>query len=221
MARPALRPPHHHLMGTVRICSVDGCGRKHDSRGFCTSHARRALRLGLIPIVQPKSVLAETLRDRLYRHGWNVMPSGCWDWAAARRHGYGCLGAPGNAGTVQAHRASYEVHVGPIPDGLFVMHTCDNPPCVNPDHLRLGTPRDNMADMIAKGRDNFLGLVVGRSGGRPKLTADAVGEIRRLAESGVPRSDLVNRFGISKSQVGKIVSSSQWTSTASPQGVPR
>lgn len=77
---------------------------------------------------------------------------GCWLWTASTNHwGYGQLSCPGRS-YLRAHRLSYEMHVGPIPDGLFVCHRCDVPACVRPDHLFLGTPKDNVDDMVAKGR---------------------------------------------------------------------
>ena len=75
----------------------------------------------------------------------------CWLWTAGRnRLGYGFLMVNGK--TTSAHRFSYMLHHGEIHDGLHVMHACDNPPCVNPKHLSLGTMKDNIADSIAKGR---------------------------------------------------------------------
>ena len=75
----------------------------------------------------------------------------CWTWTAScNKWGYGQFRLNGRC--VLAHRAAYVFEHGPIPDGLFVMHLCDNPPCVNPAHLTLGTHTDNMADMKAKGR---------------------------------------------------------------------
>lgn len=84
------------------------------------------------------------------------VPDGCWLWTAGRdSDGYGKL-AIGLGGKEQrhtrAHRFAYEAFNGPIPDGMVVMHTCDNPPCVRPDHLVLGTPLDNNDDKVAKGR---------------------------------------------------------------------
>lgn len=74
----------------------------------------------------------------------------CWIWTGCRSHNYGLMGA--NKTRILAHRFSWELHNGPIPDGLGVLHRCDNPPCVNPDHLFLDTFEDNMKDKIAKGR---------------------------------------------------------------------
>lgn len=79
---------------------------------------------------------------------------GCWTWQAARdRKGYGKIGAPGRAGWLFAHRVSYEIATGiTLTPDVLVLHRCDNPPCVRPDHLFLGTHADNVADKIRKGR---------------------------------------------------------------------
>ncbi|MGW2169160.1 HNH endonuclease signature motif containing protein [Streptomyces sp. NPDC001705] len=85
---------------------------------------------------------------------------GCWEWGASRhRNGYGQFHLPGKRHAL-AHRASWLLLFGPIPDGLHVLHRCDNRPCVRPDHLFLGTRVDNMQDMAAKGRR-------GRTGPKP------------------------------------------------------
>ena len=76
--------------------------------------------------------------------------SGCWLWTVAANGGYGHLKRAGKR--LLAHRVSWEIHNGAIPDGLWVLHRCDNPPCVNPAHLFLGTPGDNVLDCVSKGR---------------------------------------------------------------------
>lgn len=89
---------------------------------------------------------------------WSYVQRGdeCWTWIGARdANGYGRLSLPGR-GTIGAHRVSWELHRGEIPDGLCVLHRCDNPPCVWPEHLFLGTHADNVADRIAKGRSRYV-----------------------------------------------------------------
>lgn len=97
-------------------------------------------------------------------------PGGCWIWTSRRdRKGYGRIGksqgSRDSTRMVFAHRWSYEIHKGEIPDGLFVLHSCDNPPCVNPDHLRVGTHQDNMRDMMDRGRS-------WRGGPKPRQAID-------------------------------------------------
>lgn len=78
----------------------------------------------------------------------------CWGWSGGTTvWGYGVVGAGRKgSGMLLAHRVSYQLEYGPIPNGAFVRHVCDNPPCTNPAHLVLGTPADNTADAIARGR---------------------------------------------------------------------
>ena len=85
--------------------------------------------------------------------------NGCWEWQASRnKKGYGTIGdGNGRKGrTILSHRVSYEMFIGPIPSGIFVMHKCDNPRCVNPYHLKAGTAQDNSTDMTYKGRQKGL-----------------------------------------------------------------
>jgi len=80
-----------------------------------------------------------------------IAPSGCWEWTGWTAHGYGYF-RHDDGRDWRAPRASYELFVGPIPEGMNVLHHCDNPPCVRPDHLYAGTSSDNMRDCVVRGR---------------------------------------------------------------------
>lgn len=117
-------------------------------------------------------------------------------------HGHIRIGSrtDGSRKLAQTHRISWEIHFGEIPDGLWVLHRCDNPPCVRPDHLFLGTPAINSTDMMSKGRNFFPGP---RS--RRKLSLDDDAEIVRLLSSGFTQAAVATRFNISQPMVVKVL----------------
>jgi hypothetical protein len=149
-------------------------------------------------------------------------PEGCWEWKAARTgNGYGAFRMPRHGKQEGAHRVAYELAHGSIPDEMFVCHVCDNPLCVNPAHLFLGTSADNTQDRSAKGRtskgDKHIFRIHperharGERVGAAKLTEDQVLSIRHEYESGgVTLRDLGERFGISSVQCGNIVRGDSW-----------
>lgn len=125
----------------------------------------------------------------------------CWEWTRGRTsRGYGVIRYGGKQ--TLAHRFSYEYYVGEIPKGKSVLHLCDNPPCVNPEHLVLGTQLDNMRDCMAKGR-----YVCGERHKHSKLNNDLVLAIR--ASSGSQRQ-IAKRFGTSQPTVCEVKTRKRW-----------
>jgi hypothetical protein len=150
-----------------------------------------------------------SLEDRLWRR---VDKSGdCWLWTGAcDSKGYGHLGVGGAGGkTVKACRVVYELTYGPIPKALCVLHKCDNPLCVRPDHLFLGTQTDNLADMTAKGRRRYREHK-GSENGRAKLSESHVLEIRKRAAAGELRSNLAEEFSMCWTTIDRIVKGHLW-----------
>lgn len=135
-------------MKATRSCTIPECDSPARTRGLCNSHYNGMLRSGEIDVL-PRLSLAERFTRRLV-----TMPSGCIEWTGATNsNGYGHLGRGGRREPkVMAHRLAWELARGPIPAGMHVCHSCDNPPCCNVEHLFLGTRSDNMSDMVSKGR---------------------------------------------------------------------
>jgi hypothetical protein len=154
-------------------------------------------------------------KERILRN-ISVMPSGCWEWQL--RYGYnrkwskaqyGEVAIPtGKRGSrkVLAHRLSYEAFVGPITDGLWVLHSCDNTLCCNPDHLFLGTSEDNVNDCKRKNR-----TAAGEFNGNAKITTNDVLTIRRMAwVFRLPHKCIADLYGLSASHVYGIVTGRSW-----------
>lgn len=127
----------------------------------------------------------------------------CWNWTAAKNErGYGKYGA--DRAWVLAHRKAYELLCGPIPSGFEVCHSCDNPSCINPFHLFLGTHQENMEDMAAKGRH---GKAIGEQQGSSKLTTANVIMIRT---SPLPSTKLAVILGVSATRIQQIRKGKGW-----------
>jgi len=132
----------------------------------------------------------------------------CLEWTANRnRLGYGLFQISGKS--ERAHRVAWEMANGPIPPGLCVLHRCDNPPCVNSEHLFLGTHTDNMHDMFAKGR-GIVARARGEQNGSAKLTEEKVRRIFQLRREGWMQARLALEFGVSETSITLILSRKRW-----------
>lgn len=182
-------------------CEVDGCDSAHFGLGLCVKHHARLKRNGT---TDPGPMAAGSPEERFWRHVRKA--DGCWLWTAwTNNNGYGTFGGGQGKMRVYAHRFSYELHKGEIPKGLHVLHSCDVPACVNPDHLRAGTALDNLGEAAAKGR-----VAHGERNGHAKLTAQQVAEIRARSMAGQSYSQIAAIYGVSCSQVGRIVTRKAW-----------
>jgi hypothetical protein len=145
----------------------------------------------------------------------------CWEWTAAMftASGYGCFGYQGKP--QGAHRVSWILSNGPIPDGLWVLHRCDNRKCVRPLHLFLGTAVDNARDMTAKGRNvpptgdahwmrQLKGAQAGVANHNAKLNETTVAEVKVALVTGEGPSSLARRFGVKPASISLILSGQNW-----------
>lgn len=162
------------------------------------------------PFGTRRRTLAERFWEKVDKRG----PDECWEWTASKHQfGYGVIGLPQEAAlqprprrTLRATRVSWELANGPIPDGMYVCHKCDNRGCVNPNHLFLGLPRENTRDMVSKGRGTH-----GERSKHAKLTWPAVREIRRAYASGEANStQLAARYSVSPSVISEVINHKTW-----------
>lgn len=188
------------------VCTVEGCGRpRRGKQLYCKGHGQRILRgrsPGAAIIAPPKY---DTLEKRFFSNVIRGTGDECWGWS-------GYLGNAGYAGfsirhkPVGAHRVSWEIHHGPIPAGLYVCHHCDNPPCTRPEHLFLGTAKDNGDDMRAKGRAVHR-APRGEQHRSAKLNEE---QVLYVLASKDPGGVLAARFGVSPQSIEGIRAGRTW-----------
>jgi hypothetical protein len=148
----------------------------------------------------------------------------CWEWTGAllkKRGNYGSFRCRPKD-HFRAHRFSYLITHGNIPDGLIICHTCHNPPCVNPNHLYAGTHKDNLKDMFDAGRNNpNVNYAVGERGGSSKLKEGEVELILQLASKGVVQPCLRRMFKVSADTIHRILSGKTWRYIKRPTEIIR
>ncbi len=128
----------------------------------------------------------------------------CWEWTGVRSdRGYGKIKYGGKQ--LRAHRLAYSFAKGPIPPGILVRHSCDNPPCCNPAHLLLGTSQSNIQDRVARGRSSR-----GESHYAARLNSENVVEIRKNWESGASIASISRKFRVGESTIRHIVQGHSW-----------
>lgn len=157
-----------------------------------------------------RGVLADFMKPATVARFWSKVDrrdeDACWPWSAAKdKDGYGHFAMDDMQ--ARAHRASFMIATrSQVPSGMSVCHSCDNPACVNPAHLFLGTQRDNMRDKVAKGRQPK-----GERVHNAKLSESVVREIRdAYARGNVTQQALGDRFGVTRRHIGRIVSLRRW-----------
>lgn len=185
----------------MKICSLPGCITKYHSRTYCKKHYRRFMTHG-DPLCAKKP-LKQRFEDKV-----ELIPfSTCHWWTGAiNTRGYGAFNTDHK--TIAAHRVSYELYIGDIPDGLFVCHKCDNRLCVNPDHLFVGTNQDNMDDMYKKKRNN---QPKGVNHCCAKMTEEDVLRIRLLAQNeSYSISALADKYELNSGSIWQIVHRKTW-----------
>lgn len=185
----------------MKTCSVENCQRDHYAIGLCRMHYTRS-RKG--HSLTEKSVYQMSPKEK-FEQKYVISHNGCWEWKFPRPDGR--ANTFFYDGVVQsAYRASYQIHNGKIPDGLCVLHRCDNGLCVNPNHLFLGTHKDNTQDMIEKGRQNTArGIQRGKGA---KLSEDAVRDIKSSSLNG---NQLAKKHGVHRRTIYDILDGKTWT----------
>jgi DNA-binding transcriptional regulator YiaG len=186
------------------LCCIKGCDLKVLAVGLCNKHWRRNKRFGSPVLVNRTSgfFIGKTAEERYFAQV--IKADGCWVWRSSKdKDGYGIFnGAVQGVVYKRAHRFSWAFHNQmPIPDGMLVCHSCDNPECSNPEHLTLGTQQDNQREKWRKGRANHQSPAA-------KLTEDQVRQIRQATGR---QADIAAAFGITQTTVSDIKRRRSWS----------
>ena len=185
------------------MCTVENCDRKIYAVGLCNLHYQRNKKYGN-PLGGIKNHAPP--EERFWRFAEKL--DGCWKWSGKKNNGYGVLSKGAKKdGYFLAHRFSWELHnKQKIPEGMFVMHKCDNPECTNPEHLTIGTPKENTQDMIAKGRKRVV-APLGTENGKSILDEE---KVRFIRSSDLPHAKLARLLEVSPNCVRGVRIGRTW-----------
>lgn len=192
----------------TNICKVEGCNNQTETQGlrpsrdkatssirghFCRKHLAWFLKYGSI---KPQKFSQASLEDRLWRNTNKLGIDDCWEWtlSSKSKHGYGSIWDNSAKKNRLVHRVSYEIAKGEIPEGSLIMHTCDNPKCVNPNHLVPGTHKLNGEDKANKGR-SVTNKFFGEQNPKSKLTLEQAKFIKAHPELGLKQ--IADMWGLS------------------------
>jgi hypothetical protein len=186
----------------IMKCLFDGCERDAVCKSYCDKHYRRILKRGNVNDFGNRKVDEGNATERFHKK-YKLDDSGCWIWTAGTRaNSKGVLYPRHHVDgkkTTGAHRFSFEIYHGQIPPSMYVCHKCDTPLCVNPDHLFIGTHKDNMKDMVNKNR-SFTGRGENKKG-KAKLTDKQADEIRKIKMS---QTKIAAMYKVSQTTIGRI-----------------
>lgn len=193
----------------TRLCSVETCNRKHAANGFCAKHGLRFKQHGN-PLLTLKNVgVGETPEEKF----WSKVDKSkgenqCWEWQAAKdKDGYGnawLFRSDPNKRIHLAHRIAFFYSTG-IRSNFSILHSCDNPSCCNPKHLREGTHKDNTNDMVSRNRQSK-----GENTAKAKLKTEQVLEIRQKFKDGISAKSLSKEYQISIRSIYKVIERKSW-----------
>jgi hypothetical protein len=185
-------------------CLVDNCSNKYYAKGYCEKHYQRVKKHGNTDGIRPH----EPKEIRFWKMVDKKSDSECWNWKGTKVSGYGNFSLGSRlSGGILAHRFSWEMNNNKeIPKGMVVMHSCDNPLCVNPNHLSIGTYMENTHDMLKKGRHTYIAHV-GEKNGKSVLNEKIVREIR---QSNMNHAELGRFYGVATSTIRGVRSGITW-----------
>jgi hypothetical protein len=198
-------------------CQVHSCSKSVFAKGFCRSHYKCFNRIG--KPVADRLTIHGSIEKKFAIRSQNRNENGCWIWSGSKDpDGYGNI--RDGQKMKRAHRVSWELHNGPIPSGVHILHKCNNPSCVNPEHLKLGNHTENMQDRKANGRpwhsDNHKELMREKMKGRAitwgaklsealkKLTPEQCLDILSRTAKGEKAINLAAEFGVHRTTISKI-----------------
>lgn len=196
----------------MNICIINYCdNKKHSRQGWCEKHYKRWLIHGDPNKCNKFSESHNSyVKNRFYSYVTIPNKNGCMEWTGAKHNsGYGTFSLKGSV-LIKAHRYSYELFKGKFNSDMHVLHQCDNPKCVAPNHLYLGKDKENARDRIERNRHSNPPIRIGEKNNKSKLNESNVVEIINLLEQKFSERFIANKFGVTKNSIHSIKHGKTW-----------